>query len=314
MAQKKLVDPKTGESFDLWVDTEDDKQRKSKWKEKMLAKKEHEKLTGSFTFTLLSSIQGLIEDTSFTDDEKTRIMFLGTYVTYGESEYSKLQKGNGTPILKKHLQKLLMITHNKSFYQFYNRLIEKKIIIENGNGKNAELYWTSKYHFKGKASLSHRKEKNLIKLYDRQLRELYTSKDQKGRQKYRPSNLYILFCMLPFVNYETNLLSVNADIPASETRPLLLSELAIQFGLTRSSSLKRKLLNIKLADSPVFSIITEADKEYVRVNPYIVWRNTSEPPEAITQTFKATKEFLISRQEALPGKRLRNYLESNGTQ
>ena len=295
MVKEKVMRISTGETLEIEIQTFKEKERNLRWIKVMQSRTEHSKLVGSFTFTLLTTVKELIKDIRFSEDEKTRLMFLGTYVNYAGDTYSRLQKRNGKPVLKKNLQSLLMMSNNKRFYAFYNKLVKYKIMLEVEGG---ELYWNSNYHFKGRPKQTDKKAKNLIKLYDSQLRELYLMKDERGKQKYRPSNLFVLFVFLPFVNYETNLLSEDADKPASETRPFLLSEVANRLGYSRSSSLKRKLKGIKLYNAPVFSIISESNNEYIRVNPYIIWRNSEDPSPAITETFKATEDMLIKKKQA----------------
>src|SRR5699024_4489276 len=114
--------------------------------------------------------------------EKTRIIFLGTFVSYKENG-SYLIHDNGKPILKSKLKSLLEISNNKEFYRFFNKLLDAGIVKEKViNRSNIKLKWNTEYSFKGTASNKQQKETNLIKTFDKQVRELYQEKDEQGKR------------------------------------------------------------------------------------------------------------------------------------
>jgi len=254
-----------------------------------------EDIAGKFTFTLSSTIKELNQDTRFSPAEKTRIMFLGTYVAYQE-QGNYLRHDNGHLIYKNKLQELLEIKNRKEFYAFYNKLVSAGIIIEEvENRTTIKLKWSNKYHFKGKAPAAALKEKNLIKTFDHQIRELYKEKNENGKSVHTPNNLYTLFMVIPYIHPETNVLCKYPEKPFDQCEPFTLTELAEAFGFNRTNDLKRKLLKVLLKGLPVFSIQQNAFYTYILVNPFVVWRSNKAPSEALTITFLDTAQRLLDK-------------------
>ncbi|WP_404347499.1 hypothetical protein LG311_17870 [Sutcliffiella horikoshii] len=245
-----------------------------------------EELAGSFTFTLSSTIKELNQDQRFTPAEKTRIMFLGTYVTYQE-QGSYLRHDNGNFILKNKLQDLFEIKNKKEFYTFYNKLVETGILSEDIEGRSKiYLKWNSKYHFKGKPSSSAQKEKNLVKTFDKQVRELYKEKNEKGKAVHTPNNLYTLFMVMPYIHPEANILCKFPENDLNTCEPLTINELAEMFGFSRSNDLKKKLFKVMLKGFPVFTIQQNAFVSHILVNPFVVYRSGKAPNPALLIHFR----------------------------
>ncbi len=255
-----------------------------------------EELAGRFTFTLSSTINELNQDQRFTPAEKTRIMYLGTYVTYQE-QGSYLRHDNGNFILKNRLQELLEIKNKKEFYNFYNKLVKTGILSEEIEGKSKiYLKWNSKYHFKGSPSASAQKEKNLIKTFDKQVRELYKEKNEKGKAVHTPNNLYTLFMVLPYIHPEANILCKHPENDLNKCEPLTLPELAEMFGFSRSNDLKKKLFKVMLKGLPVFTIQQNAFVSHILVNPFVVCRSSKAPNPALLVHFRDTAVRLMTKQ------------------
>ncbi|MGE6630740.1 hypothetical protein [Bacillus sp. NPDC077027] len=253
-----------------------------------------EELAGRFTFTLSSTIKELNLDQRFTPAEKTRIMFLGTYVTYQE-QGSYLRHDNGNFILKNRLQELLEIKNKKEFFTFYNKLVETGILSEEIEGKSTiYLKWNSKYHFKGKPSSSAQKEKNLVKTFDKQVRELYKEKNDKGKAVHTPNNLYTLFMVMPYIHPEANILCKHPENDLNTCEPLTVNELAEMFGFSRSNDLKKKLFKVMLKDLPVFTIQQNAFVSHILVNPFVVYRSSKAPNPALIVHFRDTAVRLMT--------------------
>lgn len=251
-----------------------------------------EELTGRFTFTLVSTIRELNHDNRFTLAEKTRIMFLGTYVSY-QNHGSYLKFDNGRYICKRHLQEMLEIKNRREFYHFYNKLVETKILTEEVIDRSTiKLRWSNMYHFRGKAPASELRGKNLIKTFDKQIRGLFKEKDTNGKALYTPNNLYTMFMVLPYVHPETNLLCMYPNNDLETCEPLSISELSRVLGFTRSNDLKRKLFKVRLKGLPVFETRDNGIYSYIQVNPFVIWRSNKTPSEALLVTFRDTADRL----------------------
>lgn len=153
------------------IDKEVTKQRKKYFAEKKNYEAFND-LVGGFTFMLAETITSLHKDTRFSDTEKARIIYLGTYCSY-ETSGRYLKFANNVPILKSHLQELLELSNNKQFYAFYNKLVQYKIITEEiVSPRETRLLWSAEYHFKGTAKGSGVKSTDVIKTYDKQVQAL----------------------------------------------------------------------------------------------------------------------------------------------
>jgi hypothetical protein len=243
-----------------------------------------DEIAEGFTFTYISKVSDLHFDTRFTEDEKARIMFLGTYVSYAEKG-SLLSFSNGEPLDKKQLRELLEIKEEKKFYSFFNKLIEAEIIEEVATEYSIGFKWSEEYHFKGKLPKGASVESGYIKTYDKQIQELYKAKNEKGKALHSAKQLYTVFMMLPFVHHETNILCKYPNKPFDKCEPLELDELAKGLGFNRSNDLKRKMLKINLKELPVFRFDQTNKGTHITVNPFVVWRKNTMPEASLMVTF-----------------------------
>ena len=184
-------------------------------------------IVGGFSFMLVDTLKELHKDTRFTDIEKARIMFLGTFCSY-ESSGRYLFTNNNRHILKSDLQELLEVTNKQEFYKLYNKLVETEIIEEEVISRSEiRLKWNDKYHFKGATSSKGVKSVDTVKAYDRQIQTLYKEKNAKGKNINTPKNLYVLFMILPFINSESGVLCNQQHNPIEEAcEPLELNDIA----------------------------------------------------------------------------------------
>lgn len=250
----------------------------------------YNKIVDGFTFSHLKTISKLHTDNRFKDDEKTRIMVLGTYVSYTDKG-SFLKYANGHYVRKNHLMDLLHISKRDKFYSFYNKMVDAEIITEvkEGNTLKLRLKWSNMYHFKGTIPKNVGIDADtLIKSYDNQIRELFNARNERGRLLHSPTLLYSVFMVLPFVHYETNILCKYPNKPFDDCQPLTMNELAKGLGYSRSNDLKRKLLRINLKEQPVFSFNTTNKATHITVNPFVVWRQQKMPDASLLVSFYDT--------------------------
>lgn len=257
-------------------------------------KSEFEELAGRFTWTLSTTIKRLNQDERFSQTEKTRIIFLGTYVAYQEKG-SYLTHDNGKLIYKNKLQSILEMTNKKEFYKFYNKMLDAGIIQEELLGKSTiKIKWSNSYNFRGTAPSSELKAKNLIKTFDKQVRELYKEKDANGKKVHTPNNLYTLLSLIPYVHPDSNMLCLHPE-NSNDYHPLTIVEIAKMFGYNRTNDFKKKLFKVKLRGLPVFAVVSNANYSHILVNPFIVYRINKAPNDALMIHFKDTERRLLNK-------------------
>lgn len=254
-------------------------------------------LSGGFTFTMIETLKELITDTDFTPSDKTRIMLLGTYVSY-ENNNRYLIYSNGTPIKKNQLMGLLEMKNRNQFYTFYNLMLEKGVFTEVvENRSTIYLIWSENYHFRGRISGGKQASSQLIKTYDNQIRELYTAKKKNGKQMHTAHSLYTFFTLLPFIHPQSNALCRHPELPVYQSQPFTLHELADLFGYNRTNDFNRVLRNIKIHDMPAVahSLTNGKDESRIIVNPFIVNRTGTKPNATLFTIFSNSFQILADR-------------------
>jgi hypothetical protein len=258
-------------------------------------------IAGGFTFMLVDTLNAFHKDDRFTDIEKARIMYLGTYCSYKEAG-RYLFTNNNRHILKSDLQDLLEMTNKKEFYKFYNKLVETEIIYGEVISRNeVRLKWNNQYHFKGDAKGNGIKSTDTVKTYDNQIQALYKEKDASGKSINTPKNLYVLFMVLPFINAESGVLCLHPHNPVvEECQPLELDDLRDIFGYERITTLKTKLLGCKLYGTNVFFIGegTLDRKKYTRVfvSPFVASRSGNKAPnDSLLAMFPNTEKAIVEK-------------------
>jgi len=301
---RKVADIETGEIFESWtVDNieeytlihKDSEGKREEFLKNKVFKSQFDTLAGGFTFNMIETLKELIADEDFTQSDKTRIMFLGTFVSY-EKNHRYLTHGNGHPILKNQLMDLLEMTNRKEFYSLYNMMLEKGVFIEDKESRSViKMIWSEKYHFKGTASGGRKASENLIKSYDNQIRELYREKDSKGKPVHTAHSLFTFFTLLPYVHPESNALCRYPDKPTHVSEPFTIRELADIFGLDRVSDLRRILFRIKIHKMPVVAYAQSTDNSRIFINPFVVNRTGKKPNATLFTLFDSSFNMLADK-------------------
>ncbi|KPB06321.1 hypothetical protein [Bacillus sp. CHD6a] len=303
---KEYIDRETGElvrgnlleeGFEGKVITQESQDKILKYHAEKKQYDNYKDIAGGFTFMLIDTLKAFNEDISFTDMEKARIMFLGSYVSY-ESHGRYLITNNNKCILKSDLQELLEIKGKKEFYNLYNKMVEAGIIEEEVKSRyEIRLKWNSSYHFKGTLKGAGVSSADTVKTYDRQIQELYKAKGKNGKSINTPKNLYIMFMMLPFLHIESSALCKYPNNPIEEgSEPLQLNELAKMFGY-KPSAFRTLLLKCTLFKTNVFLISEgiDAGERYTRifVNPFVASRSHKAPNPSLLAMFPNIGEAIV---------------------
>ncbi|XRD24533.1 hypothetical protein AABM34_20350 [Lysinibacillus fusiformis] len=303
---KEVADLETGEMVEAWVPDngtmedftvihKDDQAKKDAYLKSKAIKMNFNILSGGFTFTMMQTLKDLIANTTFTQAEKTRIMFLGTYVSY-HSETPYLTHSNGKPLLKSKLKNLLEIANKKEFYAFYNKLVEAGVMKEEIIDRSTvKLIWSEQYHFKGKPSASKVSSDNLIKTFDKQIREMYTLKNEKGKSVHTAHSLYNIFILMPYIHPESNALCKYPEKPYHASEPLTLQDLTDFFGYSRTNDTKRMLFKFVLHGMPVVAIAPTSESTRIFINPFVVNRTGKTPNATLFTMFDSSFNMLADR-------------------
>ncbi|WP_262177760.1 hypothetical protein [Saccharococcus sp. Marseille-Q5394] len=303
---RPVVDIETGELFEkaIIVDNpenyilihKDSEANRKEFLKNRVVKSQFDELAGGFSFTMLDTLKELIADEDFTQSDKTRIMFLGTFVSY-EKNNRYLTYGNGRPILKNQLMDLLEMTNRKEFYNLYNTMLEKGVFTEDRESRSViKIIWSKKYHFKGAVSGGSKTSEKLVKSYDKQIRELYRARNSKGKPIHTAHSLFTFFSLLPYVHPESNALCRHPEKPVSQSQPFTIRELADIYGIERVTNFRRLLFRIKIHKMPVVALAQTTEDSRIYINPFVVNRTGKKPNATLFTLFESSFQRLADRQ------------------
>jgi hypothetical protein len=239
----------------------------------------HEIENGHFVFAFFESCKTMGEQyPSLTQAELARLMFVGTYTGY---RTGRLQHDNGRVIDRKALEVLVGISRNK-FGEFYRKLVSEEILQE----VNGELFVNPTVFYRGPVKEIGYKldEYRHTRLFRKTVRELYEK--YTGR---KTVHLAIIYAVLPFLNFDTNVVCFNPKESDDEAiQPMNLENLAALLHYQDTHKLKRALESVKIDGQPVFWLPQNVhDKRHRRiiVNPRVVFAGSAESLRAIKVLF-----------------------------
>lgn len=272
--QGNFINWDTGEVIENgWITTQEEiEERKSKklrrkkakdYFDNLVAKTTHDKLVNgmkkNFTMLLYNVNEAL--DFGIPPADITRLIYLSTYSSFSDN---RLEFPNSTVITKPFLSDIMMLGSD-AFYNFYNTMLEKNLLIKNDDGSYC---LTKKYFCKGKLSDSQLK-KNRMQIYEKSVRYLYM-RSKPREHKF----LSYLFQAIPYVNISNNIICHNPTEPNVKcVRPMNIEEYCsrVGYGTANARRLKCKLAKLSLNGKPVFNFVKNADGKFIFVNPKVYY-------------------------------------------
>lgn len=240
---------------------------------------EHEFENGGFVFALFDSCMMMEERfPSLSQSDLARLMFIGTYTGYKDG---RLQHDNGRIIGRKQLESLVGMSRAR-FSEFYRKLIAEEIIREEGE----ELYMNPSVFYRGVLKDSEYKLEDFqhTRMFRKTVRELYHAYGGRTIKQ-----LAIIYAVLPFVNFRTNIVCHNPQEGDEERlQPMSLDNLAALLHYSDTSKLKRALESIKLDNKPVFYLphnVHDKRRRRIIINPRVVFAGPAESLAAIKVLF-----------------------------
>ncbi|MDR7246319.1 hypothetical protein [Priestia megaterium] len=248
-------------------------------KMKVKAKKDFDEFnedTGKFIWSYPERIQQLIKSNEFSKSDITMIFYLATFI----NGTGYLAYDNNIKLDKKGLQSKLEIGRTL-FGKFLKKLIKYEILMPSGN----YFKWNETCNFygstKGKA-----KPKTLVRTYVNQIRELYETKNEKGKRKYSAINLYPIFALVPYLHHSSNIVCKNPNVQDIEDIEYFnLKEIAELLDLRDSKRMVASLHSLVLDGQTTFIKVESKNEAYLKLNPRIFWRGTNVPDQNLVAEF-----------------------------
>lgn len=228
-----------------------------------------------FTFANMRTIRELTDNLS--NKHCGYVLMLQPYIQF-ETNVLITPGRTEVPLDKKEIATILGV-HAKTFKRVLDELELADVLLPQANGT---FTINDRYHFRkkvGKESVD-----ILIKTFHTTVREL----------KLKPAEMGVLYKLLPYVHYETNLICEDPfELDPTKVRFLNASQIAEKGGVSRqkvSEVIKAldKAGAIAQVQRKLFKQL-EGDKReaLVILNPYIFYRKQGKPDALLMQIFKA---------------------------
>ena len=160
------------------------------------------KSLGGYVHMLYVKNELLFNDINIDESNISRLIYLATYIDYNNREENVLvryNKNNKIEYLTKRDVKRMMGLSDPTFRGFYKCLIDNNLLFE----ANDKLYITNKYFGKGESSFDNKSYTRVFVNTTRRVYEGCTSRQHK--------KLGYVFQLIPYLNYETNIICSNPN-------------------------------------------------------------------------------------------------------
>ena len=271
-----VTDNKTGEviSNNFNIEELKDIERKIKFKEKMKLENEfkeaQQEYLGYFVFFIFEHIEDLNKILS--DSDLVRFLYLGTYT----KSDGLLKFDNGLSLTKKHIKKILKIK-DEAFRLFWNILMDNELILE----KDEMIYINLFYFYRGKEKdyykyMNTKFGDKFTRLYIKTTRNLYENTNSRRIKK-----LAIIYKLLPFVNWQTNILCKNpSETNKNKIEPLTILDISnyCDYDKTHLARFRKELHEFKYNNNDIFMRIgkgIDINYDYIVVNPLFYYRGNN---------------------------------------
>lgn len=242
----------------------------------------HQIENGGFIFALFKQSTSIKERfPTLSKPDIARLMYIVTFTAW---ETGRLQSENGKEIYtKKDLSELIGMS-KKRFNEFFRKLKNENIIQE--TKETGEIFINPSVFYRGNLK-NHGydiSEYQYTRLFRKTVHDLY--KQFQGRRLGQLANIY---AVLPFLNFDTNIICHNPTETSEDLiRPMTLQEVSKMLEYGNDSKLKAALNDIKIDNKPVFGFFEDPhNRRQLRIviNPRIVFAGNGESLKAIKALF-----------------------------
>lgn len=227
----------------------------------------------NFTFSVMDVLHEVTR--ALTTAQCGYLFLLQCYVDY---RHGRLLNPSGSVMSTSDMRQVLDISRS-TFHDFLTRAVSAGFILPNDDGSCS---MNERYHFRGSAPSG----VSVIKSYSTKVRAIY--------KRVRPSDLGLIYRMLPLVHYETNTLCSNPDETVPElVRALNRKELADIIGVS-VGEVSRRFPKLTVDNEYVIAKVSVGGVESYMFNPWIFYRKASSPDVTLRRMFSV--KVVTSRQ------------------
>lgn len=284
MRERKLltmINAETGEVIEnvTKVETESKEKANKIFKEMSLEKQEINNLLGNFIFKRETKQTQKI-DNSLSNQDLSKLMYIITFIDYN----NKIVFDEGKSMKKSDIKEMIGIS-NRIFYEWYNKMVRVKVIIEESDG----IYINEKYSFKGTV----KNRKNFNRVFINAIREIYEANSSIKDN----AMLGMIMRLIPYTNNTTNTICYNPfETDHTKIRYLTVEDIVSAvggYGGKNKYTLKKMLGQFRLKNGqPIVMFIEDSGikKTFIVVNPMITQSGRLEHMKSLVELFKSVGE------------------------
>ena len=240
---------------------EEKEQKKRDIKQRFIEKEGFEKeiadQLGNFYFSFYTKLPKIDKQYLF------RFIYLSTYLKYNDTKLAyKEDNGRYRSIKEFELQELLKLKKTE-YFNTKKALIENNLIhIDN----NDNVCINKKVHVLGDMVKT---KKEYTRIFKDAIRELYNKSTPREHKK-----LYIFYELLPYINYNLNIICSNInEVDPELVEPLDLNFIIDNLYINKQRSVaKKQLLNMTLGGEYLLLMVTKYNKNFFVVNPKLYYK------------------------------------------
>ncbi|WP_273850066.1 hypothetical protein [Guptibacillus spartinae] len=234
----------------------------------------------AFTFSNMENAKEAIE--VLTTVELGYFLVLQTYVRYEDNVLIK-SSHNPVPMNRGDIGEVLGINNRSQIKKHIDNFLDKEMMSTKAitvEGKQVDAFViNNKYHFKGRTE-----NKRVVKAFSEQIRKLYQANINKKNKK-KPADMGFLYLILPYINYENNVLCTNPFETEGEViEALSIADICKITGLDKKN-VQAKINNLKWDGMTVFAKVLKGRKTHLKLNPFVFYRKDGEPDKSLQADF-----------------------------
>ncbi|MEN0587049.1 hypothetical protein [Kurthia gibsonii] len=241
----------------------------------------HAKNSGGFVRAFYAKATSI--DATYPDLKKedlARLLFLSTYIQY---ETNQIRYENGRAISREQLCELLQMQARR-FNEFLDRAIAADFL--SYDEEESIFCMNDERFYRGSSNRHAGETKDLasVRIYRNTIRDLYNDYCKTRAL----ATLSLVYRVLPYVSYATNVLSHNPESDAGEIKPIDVTELQQIFSYSTKQKMVQALQKIRLKDEPLFLIVDnphDLKKQRVIMNTRVVFAGKGKHLDSINVLF-----------------------------
>ncbi|MGM7724380.1 hypothetical protein [Metabacillus sp. Hm71] len=220
-----------------------------------------------FSFSHMMNIREVTDN--LTNKQCGYILMLQPYLQF-KTNVLILMNADESPMTEKELAIALKVTP-KTIKKVVENLITDDVL---SIDKSGYYRMNERYHFRKKVKED---ESMLIKTFFTTLKQL----------KLKPAELGVLYKLLPYVHYETNMICANPfeEVPA-DIRFLTTKQIAEVIGMHEKKAIEvLRELKKSGAIAETTKFVEDARVKYITLNPFIFYRQSGKPDTSLAAMF-----------------------------